>query len=102
LRAWCPRERIPSARQKLDGAEPEATFEREIAEELARPLVQIVRIGPTHVLAARARARFLIPPPTGAERPRKAAAKALDCERLHGSVVGFGEARRVPKTRDAL
>ena len=87
---------------ELDGAEALAALERVIAEELARPLAQIARVGPAHVLAARACARFLVPPPPGAERPRMAAAEALDCELLHGSVVGLEDAPRVPKSRDAL
>jgi len=92
----------PPLRQRLDGAETQAAFEREVAEELARPLAQFGRVGPADVLAARAEAGFLVAPVPGAERSRVAAAKTLDCGPLHGSLVGLDDERRVPETRDSL
>jgi len=91
--------RAPS--EKLDRAEAQAALEREIAEELARPLAQIARVRPADVLAARADACFLTPPRTGGKGARMAAAKALDCELLHGTMVGLQADPRVPKARDA-
>ena len=74
--------------QKLDRPEAEAPLERELAEQPPRLLVQLGRVGPADVLAAWAAAGFLMTPRPRCERPRMAAAKALDGERLHGRVLG--------------
>jgi hypothetical protein len=88
--------------QNLDGAQPEAALEREVAEEPARALVQVGRERPADVLATWADARFLVPPRPGAERPRMTAPKALDGEWLHRPVFGHRAVARVPRSRDAL
>jgi hypothetical protein len=83
-------EKRRSERKVLDRteAEAESALERQVAEELPRPLAQVARVRPAHVLAARARTGFLAPPRAGGKAARMAAAKALDCERLHGTIVG--------------
>lgn len=89
-----------SLRKKSDWTQEEAALERELADELAGPLVQVRGVGPAHVLAARAAARFLVTPRARGELPRVSAAKALDRERLHVPVVGAGIRGRNPDSRD--
>ena len=95
-------EKPRSERTFLDRAETQAAFERQLAEEPARPLAQIARVRPADVLAARALARFLEPPRARAELPRLAAAKALDGGLLHAEIVGASGAPLVPRRGDTF
>jgi len=88
-------------RKNLDGTEAQAVLGGKLADQLAHPLAQIGRVRPADVLAAGALGCFFIPPRTGAEQPRLAAAKALHCAWLHDPVFGVAALRHVPRTRDA-
>jgi hypothetical protein len=87
--------------QDLDGAEEEPALEWKVADEATRLLGQLVRVGPAHVLAPRARACYIAPPRSGSQRSRMSAAEALDHEQLHQLVVGPYGRFPVPETGDA-
>ena len=92
----------PSRERGLDRAETQPLLERKISEELARLLGQVGRIGPAHVLTARAGACFLMPPRAGGELSRMSAAETLNRERIHSPIVGLNGQSAVPETGDSL
>jgi hypothetical protein len=86
----------------LDRPESQPLLERKIPEEPARPLGQVGRVGPAHVLTARAGACFLMPPRAGSELSRMSAAETLDQERIHSPIVGPKAPLAVPHPRESL
>src|SRR4030095_904214 len=90
----------PSVERGLDRAETQPLLERKIPEELARLLGQVGRMGPAHVLTTRADACALMPPRAGVQLSCMSAAKTLNSERIHRSIVGRNGRSDVPETGD--